>query len=81
MIVIQELNISKDPIGLAENNPNLYAYIYESNTMVDPFGLDIIKDAWKVVEQNINNSKTTTVLGHFANISKGETFNYISKKQ
>ncbi|WP_295813197.1 hypothetical protein [uncultured Apibacter sp.] len=45
MIVIQELNISKDPIGLAENNPNLYAYIYDSNTMVDPFGLDIIKDA------------------------------------
>ncbi|KES11473.1 hypothetical protein SASC598O02_003990 [Snodgrassella alvi SCGC AB-598-O02] len=45
MIVIQELNISKDPIGIAENNPNLYAYIYDSNTMVDPFGLDIIKDA------------------------------------
>lgn len=44
-IVIQELNISKDPIGLAENNPNLYAYIYDSNTMIDPFGLDIIKDA------------------------------------
>ena len=48
--------------------------------MVDPFGLDIIKDAWKIVEQNINNSKTTTVLGHFANISKGETFeSYIEK--
>ena len=33
-IVIQELNISKDPIGLAENNPNLYAYIYDSTTMI-----------------------------------------------
>ena len=32
--------ISKDPIGLAENNPNLYAYVHDSNTMVDPFGLD-----------------------------------------
>ena len=48
--------------------------------MVDPFGLDIIKDAWKVVEQNINNSETTTVLGHFPNKSKGETFeSYIEK--
>ncbi|WP_128331444.1 RHS repeat-associated core domain-containing protein [Apibacter sp. HY039] len=34
--------ISKDPIGLAGNNPNLYAYTHDSNTMVDPFGLDII---------------------------------------
>ena len=31
---------SKDPIGLAGNNPNLYAYVHDSNTMVDPFGLD-----------------------------------------
>ncbi|WP_128331449.1 DUF6531 domain-containing protein [Apibacter sp. HY039] len=32
--------ISKDPIGLAGNNPNLYAYTHDSNTMVDPWGLD-----------------------------------------
>ena len=32
--------ISKDPIGLAGNNPNLYAYTHDSNTQVDPFGLD-----------------------------------------
>ena len=31
--------ISKDPIGLAGNNPNLYAYVYDSNTQVDPLGL------------------------------------------
>nr|WP_305000480.1 RHS repeat-associated core domain-containing protein [Apibacter sp. HY039] len=31
--------ISKDPIGLAGNNPNLYAYVHDSNTQVDPFGL------------------------------------------
>ena len=31
--------ISKDPIGLAGNNPNLYAYTHDSNTQVDPFGL------------------------------------------
>ena len=31
--------ISKDPIGLPGNNPNLYAYTHDSNTMVDPLGL------------------------------------------
>lgn len=29
----------KDPIGLAGNNPNLYAYTDDSNTAVDPLGL------------------------------------------
>lgn len=32
--------ISKDPIGIEGNNPNLYAYVHDSNTMVDPFGLN-----------------------------------------
>ena len=32
--------INQDPIGLAGNNPNFYAYVYDSNTMVDLFGLD-----------------------------------------
>ena len=31
--------ISKDPIGLAGNNPNLYAYTHDSNSWVDVFGL------------------------------------------
>ncbi|MFV0344935.1 MAG: RHS repeat-associated core domain-containing protein [Bacteroidales bacterium] len=31
--------ISQDPIGLAGNNPNLYGYVFDSNTEVDPFGL------------------------------------------
>ncbi|MBF7093090.1 type IV secretion protein Rhs [Flavobacterium sp. ALJ2] len=31
--------ISQDPIGLAGNNPNFYAYVHDSNRMVDPFGL------------------------------------------
>ena len=34
--------ISKDPIGLAGNNPNLYAFVYDSNTEVDPLGLIIV---------------------------------------
>lgn len=32
--------ISQDPIGLEGNNPNLYAYVYDSNSWVDPFGLN-----------------------------------------
>ncbi|WP_262885492.1 RHS repeat-associated core domain-containing protein [Tenacibaculum maritimum] len=31
--------ISKDPIGLLGNNPNLYAYVHDVNSWVDPFGL------------------------------------------
>lgn len=33
--------ISKDPIRLAGNNPNLYAYVYDSNAAVDPMGLSV----------------------------------------
>ena len=31
--------ISQDPIGLAGNNPNFYAYVNDSNSYVDIFGL------------------------------------------
>ncbi|WP_295843108.1 glycohydrolase toxin TNT-related protein, partial [uncultured Apibacter sp.] len=41
--------ISKDPIGLAGNNPNLYAYTHDSNTMVDPFGL--MPNTWNVFQK------------------------------
>ncbi|MWP50413.1 MULTISPECIES: RHS repeat-associated core domain-containing protein [unclassified Gilliamella] len=34
------LYISQDPIKLAGNNPNFYAYTFDSNTMVDVFGLE-----------------------------------------
>ncbi|WP_286468069.1 RHS repeat-associated core domain-containing protein [Myroides sp. DF42-4-2] len=33
------LYISKDPIGLAGNNPTMYAYVWDSNGQVDVFGL------------------------------------------
>lgn len=36
------LYISQDPIGLAGNNPNFYAYVHDSNAFFEPFGLDII---------------------------------------
>lgn len=32
--------ISQDPIGLAGSNPNFYAYTKDSNSWVDPLGLD-----------------------------------------
>ncbi|QAR31150.1 hypothetical protein EQP59_07295 [Ornithobacterium rhinotracheale] len=31
--------LSQDPIGLAGNNPNFYAYVSDSNSWVDVFGL------------------------------------------
>ncbi|WP_317167610.1 RHS repeat-associated core domain-containing protein [Chryseobacterium sp. c4a] len=31
--------ISQDPIGLAGNNPSIYAYVYDINTQIDGFGL------------------------------------------
>ena len=34
------LYISQDPIGLAGNNPNFYADVFDSNIQVDVFGLD-----------------------------------------
>ena len=36
------LYISQDPIKLEGNNPNFYAYVHDSNTMVDPCGLDLV---------------------------------------
>ena len=33
--------ISQDPIGLSGNNPNVYAYTLDSNTLIDIFGLSI----------------------------------------
>jgi len=35
--------LSQDPIGLAGNNPNFYAYVHDPNSWIDPFGLDIIR--------------------------------------
>ncbi|WP_181415981.1 RHS repeat-associated core domain-containing protein [Gilliamella apicola] len=33
--------ISQDPIGLAGGNPTMYGYVKDSNTWIDPFGLDV----------------------------------------
>ena len=40
--------ISQDPIGLAGNNPTLYAYVHDPNSWVDPFGL---RGLWKLTNE------------------------------
>ena len=35
--------ISQDPIRLEGNNPTIYAYVHDSNSWIDPFGLKLIK--------------------------------------
>ncbi len=45
--------ISQDPIGLAGGMPNMYAYVFDSNTQVDPFGLDVFS-AW--LGKGLNNN-------------------------
>lgn len=34
--------MSKDPIGLGRNNPNLYVYFFDSNT-------EVARSGWKIV--------------------------------
>ncbi|WP_459926614.1 RHS repeat-associated core domain-containing protein [Flavobacterium covae] len=36
--------LSQDPIGLHGNNPTFYGYVHDSNSWVDPFGLDIVNN-------------------------------------
>ncbi|MFV0505618.1 MAG: RHS repeat-associated core domain-containing protein [Bacteroidales bacterium] len=36
--------ISQDPIGLLGNNPNFYAYVPDTNSWVDVFGLNCSKN-------------------------------------
>ncbi|WP_159295715.1 RHS repeat domain-containing protein [Tenacibaculum maritimum] len=54
--------ISKDPIGLLGNNPNLYAYVKDSNTWLDPFGLDCSKKGKATIRQFENGHPE----GHFS---------------
>ena len=52
------LYISQDPIGLAGNNPNFYAYVYDSNAWVDPFGLKKERKLWELTDKRSSQSKT-----------------------
>ncbi|MFL0100143.1 RHS repeat domain-containing protein [Tenacibaculum maritimum] len=45
--------ISKDPIGLLGNNPNLYAYVPDVNSWVDVFGLDCGKKIYRGTDNGL----------------------------
>jgi RHS repeat-associated protein len=63
--------ISQDPIGLAGNNPTLYAYVSDSNGWVDVFGLDGILTIF---------SDTHDIIGHsFIGITEGGATQYIGQ--
>ena len=51
--------ISQDPIGLAGNNPNFYADVFDSNIQVDVFGLDCntIEKVRKLVDKVSDENK------------------------
>ena len=46
--------ISQDPIGLAGNNPTLYAYVHDTNSWVDVFGLNELQDLAKEAHSNLD---------------------------
>ncbi len=56
--------ISQDPIGLAGNNPNMYAYTFDSNSEVDLFGLDC--SVAKLADEIPNKFKQLNMCKEFA---------------
>ncbi|WP_202704435.1 DUF6531 domain-containing protein [Flavobacterium sp. UGB4466] len=61
--------ISQDPIGLHGNNPNFYAYVHNSNSWVDIFGLLEIIRTMSEMEANLTSDNKGLVRG--ANNSRG----------
>ena len=61
--------VSQDPINLAGNNPTLYGYVFDSNTQIDPFGLDCKANklqgdlAEAKIYNNLLNNPNVVVLG------------------
>ncbi|MEB3041784.1 RHS repeat-associated core domain-containing protein [Capnocytophaga gingivalis] len=55
--------ISQDPIRLNGNNPNLYAYVVDSNWWVDVFGLDCSSDA-KELANNLKDRPSDQYRAH-----------------
>ncbi|WP_158512429.1 HYD1 signature containing ADP-ribosyltransferase family protein [Flavobacterium covae] len=55
------LYISQDPIGLEGNNPTFYAYVHDSNSWVDPFGLELEPTV------NLGTAPKGTTLYHYTN--------------
>ncbi|WP_081078456.1 HYD1 signature containing ADP-ribosyltransferase family protein [Flavobacterium covae] len=53
--------LSQDPIGLEGNNPTFYAYVHDSNSWVDPFGLELEPTV------NLGTAPKGTTLYHYTN--------------
>ena len=55
--------ISRDPIGLEGDNPNLYAYVWDSNTQIDVLGLKFTPDQQALIDlaKSTSNSGRTPI--------------------
>jgi RHS repeat-associated protein len=58
--------LSQDPIGLAGNNPTLYAYVPDPNSWVDPFGLEFVtrRASFRAAKQQAGIPKSTQYTTH-----------------
>ena len=70
--------ISQDPIGLASGEPNFYAYVKDSNSFIDPFGLSVIGDWGEKVASKYLANNGHQVLGSVQNAS-GHGFDLVTK--
>ena len=52
--LFNDKSISQDPIKLEGNNPNPYAYTFDSNSKVDPFGLMKERKLWELTDKRSN---------------------------
>ncbi|WP_346882957.1 DUF6531 domain-containing protein [uncultured Algibacter sp.] len=66
--------ISQDPIGLAGSNPNFYAYVLDSNSWIDQYGLDCNKAKW-----GKNNYAKDGEMSAIDHIWKGHSFHKAPK--
>ncbi|MFK7787151.1 MAG: RHS repeat-associated core domain-containing protein [Crocinitomicaceae bacterium] len=51
--------VSQDPIGLDGQMPNMYAYVLDSNSWIDPFGQECLKHGFKGSMEDLRKSGKT----------------------
>jgi uncharacterized protein RhaS with RHS repeats len=64
--------ISQDPIGLAGNNPNFYAYVHDSNAWVDLFVLSNHPSSYITFTDSKELSLTVNGYTNISHLSKRE---------
>ena len=70
--------ISQDPIGLAGSNPTLYGYVRDTNSWVDPLGLNGIGPWGEKVAAKYLHGQGHKILGSVQNAS-GHGFDLVTK--